>query len=100
MRKRFFFLLMATLGGAVGLASSIPVFAQSPSDNMAECQQLYGQWQKYNGTSSYSPTVAPNAALEECRKGNYTAGINDLKGILQHNAIPIPPPQTATAPRR
>jgi hypothetical protein len=99
MRKRFSFLSMTMFGGAV-IGFSTSVFAQSPSDNMAECQQLYGQWAKYNGTSSYSPNVAANAALEECRKGNYTAGINDLKGILQHNAIPMPPSQTATVPNK
>jgi hypothetical protein len=101
MSKRSLFQSAATVAGAVvvlGLAA--PAFAQSPSDNMAECQRLHSQWAKYNGTSSYSKNVSPEMALEDCRKGNYTAGIASLKQILQRNGIPEPPSQTATVPGR
>ncbi|MBS0222658.1 MAG: hypothetical protein JSR91_18165 [Proteobacteria bacterium] len=99
MSKRSLFQPAATVAGAViALGLAAPAFAQSPSDKMAECQQLYGQWSKYNGTSSYSKNVGPEMALEDCRKGNYTAGIASLKQTLQRNGIPVPPSQTATVP--
>jgi hypothetical protein len=34
-------------------------------------------------------------ALEECRKGDTTAGIADLKSILQRGRIPLPATETA-----
>jgi hypothetical protein len=100
MSKRSLFQSAAAVAGAlVAIGFAAPSFAQSASDNMAECQQLYSQWARYNGTSSYSKNVSPEMALENCRKGNYTAGIADLKQTLQRNGIPVPPSQTATAPR-
>ena len=99
MRKRSLFQSAAALGGcAIALGFAAPAFAQSPSESMAECRQLYGMWSKYNGTSSYSKNVGPEMALEDCRKGNYTAGIGQLRQILQNNGIPVPPSQTATVP--
>jgi len=98
MSKHSLFLPVATLAGAViVIGCAAPAFAQSPSEQMAECDQLYGTWNKYNGYSGTSKNVGPNMALEQCRKGNYTAGIAELKQILQKNGIPVPPSQTATA---
>lgn len=103
MSKRSLFQCTVALAGSVvALGLAAPAFAQSPSasESMAECQQLYGQWSKYNGTSSYSKNVRPEMALESCRKGNYTAGIGELRQILQNNGIPVPPSQTATVPNK
>ncbi len=98
MSKRSLYLSTVALSGfVIAIGITTPVFAQSPSENMTECQQLYAQWSKYNGTSSYSKNVGPEMALEDCRKGNYTAGIGGLKQILQRANIPLPPSQTATA---
>jgi hypothetical protein len=93
----------AALSGAVlavGLAG--PVFAQAPQApkaDMAECQRLHGLWSRYNGTSAYGKMAGADTALEECRKGNIEAGIADLKRTLQRSNIPVPPSETATAPR-
>lgn len=86
---------------AAGLAG--PVFAQAqapkPKGDLAECQRLHGLWSRYNGTSAYGKMAGADAALEECRKGNIEAGIADLKRTLQRSNIPLPPSETATAPR-
>jgi hypothetical protein len=82
---------------AIGLAG--PAFAQSSKTDLAECQRLYGQWARYNGTSAYGKMLTADAALEECRKGNTQAGIADLKRVLERSGIPMPPSETATAPR-
>jgi len=58
-----------------------------------------GQWARYNGTSAYGKMITADAALEECRKGKTQAGIADLKQVLQRSSIPLPPSETATAPR-
>ena len=86
----------AALAGAaltLGLAGS--ALAQTPKDDLVRCQALYSQWLKYNGTSSYSKNVGPEMALEECRKGDTTAGIAGLKSILQRGRIPLPATETA-----
>jgi len=98
----------ATALSAAVLAVSLagPVFAQAPSvqtakpkGDLAECQRLHGLWSRYNGTSAYGKMAGADAALEECRKGNVEAGIADLKRSLQRSNIPLPPSETATAPR-
>jgi hypothetical protein len=85
----------ALAGAALTLSLAGPSFAQSSSNDLARCQALYGQWLKYNGTSSYSKNVGPEMALEECRKGDTTAGIADLKRILERGRIPVPATETA-----
>ena len=87
----------ATLAGATvvfGLAS--PGFAQTPNNDLARCQALYGQWTKYNGGSSYSKQLGADTAAEQCRKGDTTAGIADLTRILERAHLPVPQTETAT----
>jgi hypothetical protein len=88
-----------TLAGAtlaVGLTA--PAFAQSPKEDLVRCQTLYGQWARYNGASGYSRHVDADMALEDCRKGNTTAGIAELKTIMVRGNIPLPATETATSP--
>ena len=85
---------------AIGLTG--PVSAQSNTDSskadeLARCQRLYSQWSRYNGTFGYGRMAGPDIALEECRKGNTTAGIADLKRTLERANIPLPASETATA---
>ena len=90
----------AALSGAVlAIGLSGPVLAQASKGDLAECQRLHGLWSRYNGTSAYGKMAGADAALEECRKGNTEAGIADLKRTLQRSNIPVPPSETATAPR-
>jgi hypothetical protein len=88
----------ATLSGvllAIGLTG--PASAQSKAEDLARCQGLYSQWSRYNGTFGYGHMAGPDIALEECRKGNATAGIADLKRALERANIPLPASETATA---
>jgi hypothetical protein len=87
----------ALAGAALTLGLAGPSLAQAPKDDLVRCQALYGQWLKYNGTSSYSKNVGPEMAIEECRRGDTTAGIADLKSILQRGRIPLPATETAIA---
>jgi hypothetical protein len=75
------------------------VSTQSSKADLAECNRLYGLWSRYNGTSAYGKMATADVDLEECRKGNVEAGIADLKRVLQRANIPVPPSETATAPR-
>jgi hypothetical protein len=94
----------AALGGALlalGLAGTAvaQVSNQSSKADQAECSRLYGLWSRYNGTSAYGKMLTADEAIEECRKGNTQAGIADLKRALERSGIPVPPAETATAPR-
>jgi len=82
--------LSALAGAIVIVAGTGPVFAQAGEDNMARCQQLYGLWAKHNGTSPYGKVLDADMGLEQCRKGNYSAGVAQLKSMLQSQQIPVP----------
>lgn len=68
---------------------------------MARCQQLYSLWSRHN-TDGYAKPLDVRMALEDCQKGNITAGIATLKRSLERAQIPIPPAdavaQTPAAP--
>ena len=90
-------LVLAGATLAVGLTT--PVFAQSPQEDLVRCQTLYGQWARYNGASGYSRHVDADTALEDCRKGNTTAGLAEMKKIMARNNIPLPATETAATPK-
>ena len=78
------------------------LLAQAPGeDTMARCQQLYGLWSRHN-TDGYARPLDARMALEDCQKGNITAGIATLKRSLERARIAIPPAdavaQTPAAP--
>jgi hypothetical protein len=90
-------LMLAGATLAVGLTT--PAFAQTPKEDQARCQTLYGQWARYNGASGYSRHIDADTAVEDCRKGNTTAGIAEMTKILVRNGIPVPPTETAATPK-
>ena len=86
--------MLAGMAIVVGGASA--AFAQASASNPAEnnaarCQQLYGLWAKHNGTSAYGRVLEADMGLEHCRKGDYAAGVKQLKEALNRQQIPVPP---------
>lgn len=93
---------MAVLPGVlIALGSVGPALAQtqSPKDDMARCNQLYGTYSKYSGRVNYNHPADVDAALEDCRKGKFSAGIAGLSEALKRAAIPLPPVETAASQR-
>ncbi len=90
------FSTLLSIGTALTLGLAGAALAQAPKDDLVRCQALYGQWLKYNGTSSYSKNVGPEMALEQCRRGDTTAAIASLKNTLQRSRIPLPATETAS----
>lgn len=67
------------------------LLAQAPGeDTLARCQQLFSLWSRHN-TDGYSKPLDARMGLEDCQKGNITAGIATLKRSLERAQIPIPP---------
>jgi hypothetical protein len=91
--------LSALSGVIVSIGVAGPLHAQAPEDNMARCQQLYSIWARHNATSAYGKVLDADMALEQCRKGQYSAGVAQLKQVLQRQQLPVPPVETATTPR-
>lgn len=89
--------LSAASAMIVALACAGPVLAQAGEDNMARCQQLFGLWAKHNGTSAYGRMLDADMALEHCRKGEFSAGVAQLKRVLQRAQIAVPPAQSVAA---
>ena len=73
------------MGGASG------AFAQASEENMARCQQLYSLWSKHNGTSPYGKVLDADMGIEHCRKGEYAAGVKQLKSALNRSQIRVTP---------
>lgn len=63
---------------------------------MARCQQLYGLYSRHN-TDGYARPLDARMALEDCQKGNISAGIATLKRALERSRIAIPPAEASTA---
>jgi hypothetical protein len=85
--------LSALAGAIVAVAWAGPALAQGSQageDNMPRCQQLYSLWAKHNGTSGYAKVLDADMALEQCRKGQYSAGVSQMKQVLQRQQIPVP----------
>ncbi len=89
--------VLIALGGASPAIAQTP--SQQPKEDMARCSQLYGAYSKYSGRQNYSHSVDVDVALEDCRKGNFAAGIAGLSAALQRAGIPIPPVETAANTR-
>jgi hypothetical protein len=74
-----------------GPLSDHTILAQAPGeDTLARCQQLFGLWSRHN-TDGYAKPLDARMGLEDCQKGNITAGITTLKRALERAQIPIPP---------
>lgn len=63
---------------------------------MARCQQLYGLFSRHN-SDGYARPLDARMALEDCQKGNVSAGIASLKRALDRAQIAIPPAEASTA---
>ena len=80
-----------------GARSSSVLLAQASSeDTMARCRQLYGLYARHN-SDGYARPLDARMALEDCQKGNLSAGIATLKRALDRAQIAIPPAEAATA---
>jgi hypothetical protein len=67
----------------------------SGDDTMARCQQLFALYDRLN-SDGYARPLDARMALEDCQKGNVSAGVATLKRALERAQIPIPP-EAATA---
>src|SRR5215471_2882004 len=98
--KRSFLRTTAILASAiVAIGYAGPVSADTPSsgeDTLARCQQLFGLLSRHN-SDGYARPLDARMALEDCQKGNVTAGVATLKRALERAQIPIPPEATTAA---
>jgi hypothetical protein len=81
---------------AVDSPSSQLLAQASSEDTMARCQQLYGLFSRHN-SDGYARPLDARMGLEDCQKGNISAGIATLKGALGRAQIAIPPAESTTA---
>jgi hypothetical protein len=82
--------------GVATVAFAAPPQTKAQAD-LARCQQLYGLWSHYNGTSSYSHNVGPEMALQDCQGSNPDKGVAELTHILENARIPVPPTEAAAS---
>jgi hypothetical protein len=84
--KRIFFTLSAI--------ALLPALAAAQSDDAAYCGQLSSLAQRFvsggGGDGRSFPDLATNAAIEECRKGNYASSIPYLEKRLRDSRVTLP----------
>jgi hypothetical protein len=91
---KYFLHTAATLSSAiVAFSSARPASAEvaqaTSEDTLARCQQLSSLYSRHN-TNGYARPIEVDAAVEDCRKGNYAAGVAALKRALNRSQIPVP----------
>ncbi len=92
---------LACLSTASAQTAQSGTTAQNAKGDMARCSQLFSTRSHYhaNGSEPTAQDVNAELALEQCKAGHYEAGIATLEGMLREKGIPVPPSQTANAPR-
>ena len=81
---------------AIGYAAPVSAQPASGEDTLARCQQLFSLWSRHN-TDGYAKPLDVRMGLEDCQKGNITAGVATLKRALERARITVPPPDTGVA---
>lgn len=100
MTTKYFLHAAAILSSAVvaigyaGQASADQLAQAAGEDTMARCQQLSSLYSRHN-TNGYARPLEVDAAVEDCRKGNYAAGVAALKRALNRSQIPVPATESA-----
>jgi hypothetical protein len=92
---------LACLSTASAQTAQSGTTAQNAKGDMARCSQLFSTRSKYhaNGSEPTAQDVQAEMALQDCRAGRYDTGIAALEGMLKQKGIPVPPSETASAPR-
>jgi hypothetical protein len=95
---KYFLNAAAIFSSAIAIGYAMPAsadVAQETGENTAaRCQQLSSLYSRHN-TNGYARPIEVDAAVEDCRKGNYAAGIATLKRALNRAQIPVPATETA-----
>jgi hypothetical protein len=100
MTTKYFLHAAAILSSAIvaigyaGPASAEQLAQATGEDTMARCQQLSSLYSRHN-TNGYARPLEVDAAVEDCRKGNYAAGVAALKRALNRSQIPVPATESA-----
>ena len=89
-------LILSTTIVAFGYAgpASADVAPATSGDTAARCQQLSSLYSRHS-TNGYARPIEVDAAVEDCRKGNYAAGVAALKRALNRAQIPVLPTESA-----
>lgn len=81
------------LAGLAAMVLAVP--ASAASDDAAYCQKLGQMALRYTGSAGAEGRTAPDlvtlGAIEDCRRGNYAAGIAALERRLRSNGFTLPP---------
>ena len=79
---------------AVLLAAALPLSAVAQSGDMAYCDALIQQYNRYvvkvNSQSPNTGGVDGQVAVAQCRAGNTAAGIPVLEQKLRNQGVPLP----------
>ena len=82
----------ATTATPVPSAAAGPARTYTAEEDRAYCGQLAGLYLRYEGSigSRIMPDVNVTAAINECAKGNYAAGIPTLERVLRDSDFTLP----------
>jgi len=84
--------MRSKLSIAIGLCLSVTAGAQA-ADDMAYCAELSALYRRYLGNTGQGktfPDVSAAAAIDQCERGNTTAGIPVLEKKLRDARFTLP----------
>jgi hypothetical protein len=72
--------------------AATPARTYTAEEDRAYCGQLAGLYLRYDGSigDRVMPDVNVTAAINECAKGNYAAGIPTLERVLRESDFTLP----------
>ncbi len=72
--------------------AAAPARTYTAEEDRAYCGQLAGLYLRYDGSigARVMPDVNVTAAINECAKGNYAAGIPTLERVLRESDFTLP----------
>ena len=84
----------AASAAAAAMAASCTSTPPASPELMARCTQLYMLWVRYEPILTIIHTgdkARSELALDDCQRGRYEAGLQELEKLLRRGRIPIPP---------
>ncbi len=81
-----------TVPAATAAPPASPARTYTASEDRDYCGQLAGLYLRYEGSigARVMPDVNVSAAINECAKGNYAAGIPTLERVLRDSDFTLP----------
>ena len=86
--------VISRIAASLAACAVLSTSGAAQSDDAGYCAQLAGLALRYTGSAGGEGRLAPDlstlGAIDDCNKGNFTAGISVLERKLRNNGFTLP----------